>query len=142
MQMKLGSWKWEQKKSADWRGGEAYVILHFFNPLAHQVSTVLSGATVLCNTGILDIRLVFREHILPATAHNHLPLNTKRNLIVHCTKSSFPDVILQLFREVDVVTSVFFRDNGKIRTILTFASVGYRFWFWLLFLFESLVDYQ
>lgn len=71
------------RKGLDWRGRETYLSLHFIRPLLHQVSTVFPCATVLWNIRILHVWLVFREHVLPATTHNHLPLETNRNLFIH-----------------------------------------------------------
>lgn len=55
-----------------------YFILHSVSPLLHQVSAVVSCATVLQDVGVLYIRRVLWEHVLPASAQNHLESHKNR----------------------------------------------------------------
>lgn len=82
-----------EKRQREGRGGETYFILHSVNPFLHQVSSVLSCAAVLRNTRVLDIRLVFRVHVLPPSTHNHLQSRKTDWTIL---KTTFEDIIVGL----------------------------------------------
>lgn len=98
-----------EKHQREGRGGETYFILHSVNPFLHQVSSVLSCAAVLRNARVLHIRLVFREHVLPPSTHNHLQSRktewtilrkTFEDIILGSDQSSFSD-ILQIKQLID-----------------------------------------
>lgn len=80
-----------ENRQREGRGGETYFILHSVNPFLHQVSSVLSCAAVLRNTRVLDIRLVFRVHVLPPSTHNHLQSRKTDWTIL---KTTFEDIIV------------------------------------------------
>jgi len=67
------------QKFKERNGEEIYFVLCFVNPLLHQVSSVFSCATVLRDVGVLYVRRVFGEHVLPSPAHDHLEKRQQQN---------------------------------------------------------------